>query len=1389
MPEKNDYGSNQIKKLTEKNKLLENLGMYIWALDSRQHIKESVSNSIDEFMAWFCNEINLTINADNSLTVEDNWRWIPIGLKINGKSTIEEMFETIHMGGKFDQEGYVFSGWQHWIGTKIFTYVSDYLNIEVKRNWNIYTLKYKDWELLESVKIIGKTKETWTKLTFKPSWKYLTDPIIKYEYVANLLKKQHYLTTWLKYTLKQINEEWEIINKDEYFNQKGLSGYINDIVIQEDIKTIWSPININDKIIDYYHPMREKNDKLKLSIAFQYANHTKQSFSGYTNNIVQSEWWTHVAWLKELIFIAIKNSLTTSNIKIPKDSTKDDILNWTIWIVSLNIARPTLEWQTKNKLWDTFVQKIIRNDLKEEIENIFLQDIKNLEKIAKHIETNNRTRKAIENIEKVTLKKVKDPSMDPDSKLTDAESKDRKKCEIFIVEWDSAWGWIDEMRNSQYQAIYKLKGKPLNSETSEAKDIFNNKELKNLLVALWTWIGKNFDIEKLRYWKIFILSDSDVDWGHIQSLLLTFFKKYTPELLFKWKIFRIIPPLYWISTNKWEKHYLKDKKELEDYKEKHKSNNLLITRFKWLWEMNPIELYETCINSKNRIIEKITDNNFDENKEFMELIMGPSNDFKYKFLKNYQKEEVVELLKTSKKELKNIVEETMFDYGMYVNRDRAISNLEDWLKPVHKRALWAMLKMWIKSKWKTTKSARVTWETAWKYHPHWTSSIYWAISKLTQDFKLNNPIVHKQWNFWSIFWFNNVAADRYTEVKLSEFAEDLLLDWLNERKQIVEFKNNYDGILLEPEFLPSKLPMPLLIPTFWIWLGISSDIPPHNLIEVANATIAAIKNKSFTASKYIKWPDFPLDDNEIIIDQEQIKKIYEDWLGSFRYRVKLHYNEKEHSIEIKSLPYNIDFYKIYNQLIVLVKWEHTDKKWKTILLPYEKSLKKDIKKLSNNSWKAWKKNWDIVNIELKLNKCSNKNIVIAKLYKLTKLETSLPFRPVLINRKRIIQKYNLDKIIIEFVKFRKETLIKLFNSKLETLQYTKEILEAKIIANKNWKDIAILLTTSETDEDAKKELILKYNLSEYQAEHILDTKIRIFIKLNLQKVEKELDLTLLEIKKYKQLLNEDNLKEYIIDEIKVIKKKYGIKRKTKIIWKQETLNFKKSDISFENKEVNIFLSSDNLILKTSWRQIKIDNRLKHFQEAYGVKNNIIANNRNKIYIVQNWKCFNINIWDIDENSNIAKPINIYNNKIDSKSKIDLVFTKEDLDSELFVTYKDWNIARTKMKELLKSTQWYIFNKKEINSALLKNNINQNTDYLIRYNENKFLSKHSLNDIPLKTSLGWWLRYKWNTTMLVIANEKDVLQLNNSTLKITSLETSDRLKNWKLIKKLKSLKIV
>jgi len=716
------YWAKNIRKLSEKDKVRENIWMYIWSPDSKwtHHLAyEILSNSIDEALAGHCSEINLTINSDNSLSLEDNWRWIPIWYNKDWVSVIEEIFQIVHMWWKFDREWYEYSGWKHWVWTTVTNYLSDFMEIEVKREWNHYRLRFDNWEVTEKTHIIWKTKETWTKITFKPSNKYLIETKWNYSVLSNMLKKQHFLTKDLKYTIKKIDHLDNILNEDTYLNNKWLAWYIDYVTEDESIRKIWKTVNINDKIIEYINPQSKIEEKLKLSVAFQYTNQNKTQITWYTNNIDQPEWGTHVNWLKELIYQSLKDSCNTAEIKLPKDVNKDDFLNWIVWIISINLSKPTLEGQTKNKLWDSFVQRLIPKELKKGIETLLLEDLKGLQKLADHVKTNNSTRKAIENIENATLKKIKDPTLDPNNKLTDAEGKDRDKCELFIVEWDSAWGWLDEFRDSMIHAIYKLKGKPLNSIITSTQRVFDNHELKNLIYALWTWIWKNFDRTKLRYWKVFMLADADSDWYHIQTLLLGFFKKLMPQLFEKSVIYRVIPPLFWVTEKNWQKIYLKDRSSLKKYKEDNLWKSYVVTRFKWLGEMEPEELYSTCVNSKNRIIEQITDLGEDENKEFIDWILGSDWRFKFDFLKNYELDESDIKKKNQKKEIQDVAKEAMYDYWMYINQDRAISSIEDWLKPVHKRVLYAMYKMWINSSWRPTKSARVVWETIWKYHSHW----------------------------------------------------------------------------------------------------------------------------------------------------------------------------------------------------------------------------------------------------------------------------------------------------------------------------------------------------------------------------------------------------------------------------------------------------------------------------------------------------------------------------------------------------------------------------------------------------------------------------------------------------------------------------------------------
>lgn len=1394
---KTNYWAENIKKLSEKDKVRENIWMYIWRIDNvgTHHLAyEILSNSIDEALAGYCNLIRVTINWDGSLTLEDNWRWIPVWYNKKWVSVIEEIFTVVHMWWKFDREGYEYSGWKHWVWTTVTNYLSEFMEIEVMRDWFHYKLRFDDGNLSEKTHIVWKTKLTWTKVTFKPDATYLTEPRWNYSILSNMLKRQHFLTKDLEYSIKQFNEDWELLNEDTYLNNKWLAWYIDYVTEDESIKNIWPVININDKIIEYNNPQSKKDEKLKLSAAFQYTNQNKVQVTWYTNNINQPEWGTHVNWLKELIYQSIKNACETATIKISKDAIKDDFLNGIVWIVSINLSKPTLEWQTKNKLWDSFVQRLIPNELKEEVENILLQDLKGLQKIADYVAMNVKTRKAIENIENATLKKVKDPTLDPNSKLTDAEGKDRKKCELFIVEWDSAGGWIDEYRNSQTQAIYKLKWKPLNSIITETQKVFDNPELKNLIYAIWTWIWKSYDSDKLRYWKIFILSDADVDGWHIQTLLLGFFKKLMPQLFVNKVIYRIIPPLYWVTEKNWDKVYLRDEKALREYEAANKGKNYLVVRFKWLWEMNPEDLYETCIDSSNRITEEILDTNEEENFEFLNWILWPDWQFKYNFLKNYEPIIKDERKKSSKTEIENVLQETMYDYWMYVNQDRAIPFLEDWLKPVHKRILYAMMKMWVKSNWRTTKSARVVWETIWKYHPHWDKAVYWASVKMTQNFYMSHPLIVKEWNFWSVFWFNSFADMRYTEMKLSQFSEEVLLKDLSDKQQIVRFRPNYDWTLVEPEFLPSVLPVVLMSPTFWIWLWMSSDIPPHNINEVINATIWAIKKwEKFNATDYIKGPDFPMDDNELINSEEEIEKVYnEGW--SFRYRLKLHYDEKLNTLTLKSLPYWVEFDRIYKSLLLLARWEKrivVNKKDKIEVLPFQKSLKNEIKKVENFSWKAWKKTAPVIKIVMTLNKNQNVDIVKAKIYKLTELEKSVSFRPILINRHKRIKKYSLNEIIQEFLVYRRETLTNLFNFKIENLIRTKLINETKILVINNIDTVVNIIRESDSDESAKRDLMKVLKVNDDWAEYILSLQLRFIKKLQKEEILNKIKEIEEEIENYREFLWEDKMNEYIVNELKEYKKKFWQERRTEIIWKVKTVNLDSWENAYEDKEVSVFVSSTWFIYKVSWREDKIENRREIFNKEYKLLREITCNNRDKIYFVQDWKTYFFPIWEIKEE--LAKPVNIYNEKINIWKDFEVIFTNQDEDKDLFVIFKDWNITRCSFSDLIKTTQGFHFSIKKIIKYYIPNisskelETNAEKYCYIRYTSEKTIIKHKIEEISKKKSIWTWMKLRWETKYFTVLDlEKTYLVNWKQSLKVEEFSYKWRENKWDKFREIISL---
>lgn len=1384
MTQINTYDSSSIKKLTEKEKIVNNLWMYMWRTDEYgvvQQFREVFDNSVDEALSWYCTQIETIVNIpENTITVIDNGRGIPVGYSETGVSTIEEIFTTIHMGWKFDNwdatKSYEFSGGMHGVWSCLITYVSDFVDITVKRDGHIYNLRFEDGSLVTKTHIVGETTETWTIITWRPSKKYLDYNKIPYDKINNVLKRQQFLTQGLTFIIKSIDSQGNILTTDTYINESGLSEYINYILRSDpSLKPVSKVYEIEEQVL-YFENKHKEQEKFKVAYSFEYINQNKVQILWYTNNIHQPEWWTHVQWLLDLIYNSLKSSLESTGVKLPKDTTKEDYLNGLVWVISVSIKRPILEWQTKNKLWDTFVPVVMWQQLSEQLRVMLLSDTKQLDIIAKHIQTNVETRRSIENIEKATLKKVKDPILDSDSKLIDAEWKDRDKCELFIVEGDSAGGGINEMRDSQTQWVYLLKGKPLNAITTDTQKIFDNKELKNLIYALWTGIGKSFDLTKKRYSKIFILSDSDVDGNHISTLLIGFIKKLMPQLLVNNMIYKVVPPLYGITTKKWEKVYLRDKKSLLEYQEKHNWENYTITRFKGLGEMNPSELYETCINPKNRITDLIIDTETEENNDFIQWILGSDWQFKYDFLKNYESIETLEVKKKSKKEISQITAEWMYDYGMYVNQDRAISSLEDGLKPVHKRILWAMNKMWLSSWWATTKSARVVGETIGKYHPHGDNAVYQAAVKLTQEFYMNNPLIEKQGNFWSIFDFNSYADQRYTEIKLSKFTEDILLSDLTEKNQIVDFRPNYDGTIVEPTYLPSKLPLSLLLPSFWIWLWMSNDIPPHNVSEVIDGLVNTLQNPEYDITNSIKWPDFPIIDNEIISDIQEIQNVYTNgW--SIRYRAKLDYDQKKNSLVLRTLPYNVEFNTIYKKLLELSRWTRKVlKKWKEVTedIPYNKSLKHEIKKIINLSGTGGKKNENPINLIIELNKDTNVEIVKAKLYKLTDLETTVPFRPILINRNKKIKKYNLKTIINDFIIFRKETLVKLFTYKIGELENILSNLNLKLLVNTNLQQVIDIIYNWDNEEIIKQQLIDLLNINDEQVDYILWLTLK-----SLKKTDKDLDNKIVQTKQdiesYQQLLVDKNLVKYMIKEFKDLDKKYWTTRKTEIIGKQETINLSSNiEAIYEDKQVNLFINfNKGIIYKVSWRDVKVTNRYQEFiskyQDGQDQIKTIICNNRDKIYIVQEWKGYIISVGNIKEETSM--PLSLYNNKIQTSKNIQMVFTDSDSQKTILVIFDDNNIARSLVKDLIKKTQEFKVSSKNILDYYIVD-ISEN-DNIIRISNDWYIIRHQQQVIPERKGLGTWVKVKSDTKDLWVLKNEDNIIIDGKYIPVSELKQQVR----------------
>ena len=611
---KQSYDESQIQVLEGLEAVRKRPGMYIGSTSSRglHHlVYKIVDNSIDEALAGFCKNIEVAINEDNSITVIDDGRGMPVGIHPKmGKSTVEVIMTVLHAGGKFGGGGYKVSGGLHGVGASVVNALSEYCEVTVTREGHVWQQKYSRGNILCDLTKIGDSDGHGTKVMFKPDPEIFEDTIFDFEVLASRLRELAFLNKGIAITLIDKREEEERVEKYHY---------------EGGIKEFVSYLNRNKEVL-HESPIYVEGEKdgIIAEIALQYNDGYNESLYSFANNIDTIEGGTHLAGFKSALTRAINDyAKRFGHIKdSDKNLSGDDAREGLTAVVSVKISEPQFEGQTKTKLGNSEVRGVVDSIVAEGV-SIFLEENPAVGKIIidKALMAA-RARDAARKARELTRKSVLERSTLP-GKLADCSSKDPKECEIYIVEGDSAGGSAKQGRNRKFQAILPLRGKILNVEKQRLDRILNSETIRSMITAFGAGIGKDFDEEKLRYDRIIIMTDADVDGAHIRTLLLTFFYRYMRPLIDGGHVYIAQPPLYKVSKGKKE-GYAYTEEELANLLEEFggKDNTISIQRYKGLGEMNASQLWETTMDPEHRILKKATVSDAIVADEIFTILMG-----------------------------------------------------------------------------------------------------------------------------------------------------------------------------------------------------------------------------------------------------------------------------------------------------------------------------------------------------------------------------------------------------------------------------------------------------------------------------------------------------------------------------------------------------------------------------------------------------------------------------------------------------------------------------------------------------------------------------------------------------------------------------------------------
>ncbi len=628
-----DYGASSITVLEGLEAVRKRPGMYIGSVTTRglNHlVYEIVDNAVDEHLAGHCSRIIVTLEADGSATVEDNGRGIPVGMHAKGYTAERVVLTVLHAGGKFDNNAYKTSGGLHGVGSSVVNALSTWLKVRIKRDGFIYEDAYErgiPTAELENglLKPVGTTKETGTTINFLPDDTIFEKTRFREEDIKSRLHETAYL-----------NPELTIVFRDnrpgveeyiEFHEPDGITGFIRDM--NKSKEAVCDVISFNGE-----------SEGVEVEVAFQYVNEFHEEVLGFCNNIYNAEGGTHLTGFKTMFTNIINQYSRELGILKDKDVnfTGTDVRNGMTAVVSIKHPDPRFEGQTKTKLDNQDAAKIVSKITNDEMTRFFDRNLETLKSIIGCAEKAAKIRKTEEKAKTNMLTKQK-YSFDSNGKLANCISKDASKCEIFIVEGDSAGGSAKMARDRNYQAILPIRGKILNVEKASIDKVLANAEIKTMINAFGCGFsegyGNDFDINKLRYDKIIIMADADVDGEHISTLLLTLFYRFMPELIYQGHVYLAMPPLYKALPSKGKEEYLYDDVALAKYRNAHKGKSFTLQRYKGLGEMDPEQLWETTLDPERRLLKLVEIEDAKMASSMTELLMGVDVPPRREFIHQY----------------------------------------------------------------------------------------------------------------------------------------------------------------------------------------------------------------------------------------------------------------------------------------------------------------------------------------------------------------------------------------------------------------------------------------------------------------------------------------------------------------------------------------------------------------------------------------------------------------------------------------------------------------------------------------------------------------------------------------------------------------------------------